>query len=196
MRSIGWRLLMASRAGRCFIPRTVFLTGLVVVTFLIGVLFAADPTGTIAGSVTDPSGASVAHAKVAITNAATGLTRETFSAADGTYVFPLVPVGTYNVSVEAGGFRRVEQTGVQVTTDQSSTITTVLQLGSTTESIQVQASAEMVQTRTGALSQVVNQQRIVELPLNGRNAAALVLLTPGTSDLNAGNANGRGDTVQ
>ena len=81
-------------------------------------------------------------------------------------------------------------------TDQSSTVSTVLQLGSTAESIRVEANAEMVETRSGALSQIVNQQRIIELPLNGRNAAALVLLTPGTSDLNAGNANGRGDTVQ
>jgi hypothetical protein len=112
-----------------------------------------------------------------VNNAATGLTRETTSGADGTYVFPLLPIGTYTIATEASGFRRFEQTGIQVNTDQSSTVSTVLQLGSTAESIRVEANAEMVITRSGALS---------ELPLNGRNAAALVLLAPGTSDLNAG----------
>lgn len=159
-------------------------------------LYAADPTGTIAGAVVDPSGAAVVGAKIAVNALATGLTRDTVSAADGGYVFPLLPVGMYSISVEAPGFRRVEQTGIQVKADQSSTVPVSLQIGATTETVSVEANAELVETRTGALSKVVSQQSIIEMPLNGRNAAALVLLAPGTIDTNTGNARGRGDTQQ
>ena len=159
-------------------------------------LSAAEPTGTIAGTVTDPSGAAVAGAKITVTNAATGLTREANSNADGGYVFPLLPVGTYNISVENAGFRRFEQRGVQVKADSSSNVSVALQLGAVTDTVTVEANAEMVETRSGTLSQTVNQQKIVELPLNGRNAATLVLLAPGTADLNQGNSNGKGDTQQ
>ena len=72
--------------------------------------------------------------------------------------------------------------------------TVALQLGALTESVQVEANAEQVETRSGTLAQTVEQRKIVELPLNGRNAATLILLTPGTADLNAGNARGAGDT--
>ena len=98
--------------------------------------------------------------------------------------------------METQGFRRTEQKGIKVQADQSSTITIDLDLGSTTKIVSVQANAEMVETRSGTLSQIVNQQKIIELPLNGRNAATLVLLAPGTADLTAGNARGSGDTQQ
>lgn len=159
-------------------------------------LFAADPTGTIAGTVADPSGASVVGAKVTVVAPATGLSRSAVSAADGGYVFPLVPVGAYTVSVEAPGFRRFEQRGIAVKTDGSTTVPVTLQIGATSDTVTVESSAEMVETRSGALSAVVGQQKIVELPLNGRNAATLVLLTAGTADLNGPNARGRGDTQQ
>src|SRR5437879_10792205 len=113
---------MASRVPSHFVQRAVIVGGLVFGILLGGVLFAAEPTGTIAGSVTDPTGATVARARVVITNAATGLTRETSSGPDGTYVFPLLPVGTYTLATEASGFRRFEHTGIQVNTDQSSTV--------------------------------------------------------------------------
>src|ERR1051326_7400170 len=82
---------------------------LVTVTLLILLcvpLWAADPTGTIAGTVLDPSGAAIVGAKVTATNINTGLKREATTASDGGYVFPLVPVGVYSVTVEAQGFRR------------------------------------------------------------------------------------------
>jgi len=161
-----------------------------------GASFAAEPTGTIAGTVIDPSGASVPGAKVTVVNTATGLSRQTTTATDGGYVFPLLPVGTYNVVVEASGFRRFEQRGITVKADASSTVTVTMQLGAVTDTVTVESNAEMVETRSGTLSQTVNQQRIVELPLNGRNAATLVLLAPGTADLNQGNSRGAGDTQQ
>jgi Carboxypeptidase regulatory-like domain len=141
-------------------------------------------------------------AKVAATNLNTGLTRDTSTANDGGYVFPLVPVGFYSITVDAQGFRRFEQRGVEVRTDQSASVPVSLQIGSATQSVTVEANSQMVQTQSGALSEVVSQRKIVELPLNGRNAATLVLLTPGTADLtpsgNGGNSSFSGctDTIQ
>src|ERR1700730_10588696 len=151
-------------------------------------VFGADPTGTIDGTVLDTSGAAVDGAKVTATAEAAGLTRQTVSAGDGGYVFPLLPVGIYTVSTEATGFRRSEQKGIQVEADKASTVPISLQIGATNETISVEANAELVETRAGALSKVISQQNIIELPLDGRNAASLVLLAPGTSDLNAGTA--------
>ena len=159
-------------------------------------LYAADPTGTIAGTVLDPSGSTVPGASITATSLTTGLTRMTTSAADGGYVFPLLPVGPYSITVEARGFRRFEQRGITVETDKSSTVTVKLEIGATTDTVSVEANGELVETRSGTLSKIVSQQNIVELPLNGRNAASLVLLAPGTADLTAGNARGSGDTQQ
>jgi hypothetical protein len=163
---------------------------------LFGVLNAADPTGTLAGTVLDPAGAAVPAAKVTVTNTQTGLTRTMQSGADGGFVVPLLPSGSYKVAVEAAGFGVYQQSGLVIAADQSITVPVRLKLGSATEKIEVTAGAEMVETRSGALSDVVNERKIIDLPLNGRNAAALVLLAPGAVDLRAGNANGSGDTIQ
>src|SRR5438270_7534249 len=107
-------------------------------------IFGADPTGTIAGTVLDPSGAAVVGAKVTATALATSLTRRTVSGADGGYVFPLLPVGLYVLSIDASGFRRFEQRGVQVEADKSSTVPISLQIGAATETVSVEANAELV----------------------------------------------------
>ena len=165
---------------------------------LASVLQAADPTGTIAGSIQDPSGAPVANSRVTVTALSTGLTRETTSRNDGAYVFPLLPVGTYGISVTATGFERLEQRGIEVRADQNANVPISLRIGSSTQSVTVEANAQMVETRSGALSQVISQQKIIDLPLNGRNAADLILLTPGANDLGVQNApsSAAGDTVQ
>src|SRR6185436_16445830 len=93
-------------------------TRLLAFTVFLAVLSlkAAEPTGAITGSVTDPSGAAVAGAKVTATSLSTALSRSTSSAVDGGYILPLLPVGMYSVSVEAAGFKRVEQRGIEVRT--------------------------------------------------------------------------------
>ena len=157
--------------------------------------YAADPTGTISGTVVDSSGAPVPTARVITVNTATGLSRETNTASDGGFVFPLVPVGPYTVSVEAAGFRRFQQRNITIATDVNVTVPVTLQVGDVAETVTVEARAGLVETRSGTLGQVVNQQKIVELPLNGRNAATLVLLSPGTADLGAANSRGAGDVT-
>jgi carboxypeptidase family protein len=163
---------------------------------LFGFLNAVDPTGTLTGTVLDPGGALVPSAKITVTNMQTGLTRTMQSSADGGFVFPLLPAGTYRITVEAAGFSLYQQSGLVVAADQSITLPVRLKIGATSETVEVSAGAGMVETRSGALSNVVNERKIVDLPLNGRNAAALVLLAPGTVDLRAGNAGGSGDTLQ
>ena len=89
------------------------------VCLLPAVLWAADPAGAIAGGVSDPSGAAIVGAKVVATNINTGLARDVTTAADGGYLFPLLPVGFYSINVQAPGFERYEQRGIEVKTDQS-----------------------------------------------------------------------------
>lgn len=157
--------------------------------------WAADPTGSIAGKITDPSGAAIVGAKLTATSQATGLNRGAVSGSDGGYILPLLPSGAYMLLVEADGFRKVEQRGITVAANTTATVPITLQLGAVADSVTVEANANLVDTTSGTLRQTVDERRIVELPLNGRNAAALILLTPGTADLNAGNARGAGDTA-
>src|SRR6266849_3155288 len=157
-------------------------------------LLGADATGAISGKVVDPSGSIVAGAKLTVKSQSTGLRREATSASDGGFLFPLLPPGTYNLSTEASGFSRSEQHGIDVAVNSTSSATVTLQLGALSDSVQVEANAHQVETSSGTLSQTIEQRKIIELPLNGRNAATLLLLTPGTADLNAGNARGAGDT--
>src|SRR6185312_7730428 len=103
-------------------------------TALISV--AAEPTGTVAGSVTDPSGSGVAAAKLEIVNIQTNWSRDIQSSGDGSYVFTLVPVGKYRLITEANGFRRYEQLGIEVNADQTSSVSVRLQIGSVSESVQ------------------------------------------------------------
>ena len=110
-------------------------------------------------------------------------------------MFPLMPIGAYTLT-EAGAFRRSEQRGVEVRANVSVTVPVNLQLGSQTESVTVEANAELVDTRSGTLRQTVDERKILDLPLQGRNAATLVLLAAGTVDLGAANARGRGDAFQ
>ena len=101
---------------------------------LHAVIHAADPTGSIGGRVLDASGAAIVNVRIVATAIATGLKRETTTAIDGGYIFPLLPVGTYSLQVEASGFSRVEQQGIEVRANVNSTAPIVLQVGSTADS--------------------------------------------------------------
>ncbi len=166
-------------------------------TFLcIAIGIAADPTGTIFGLVTDPTGAAVVGAEVTARNSRTGLIRSTRTDAQGAYLLPLIPVGTYGVTVQMQGFAHFEQTGITVLVDSVANIPVTLKLGAVTESVTVNADVPMVETRSGTIKGIVDEQRIAELPLNGRNAANLVLLVPGTVNLMDENSRGKGDAIQ
>jgi hypothetical protein len=169
---------------------------LVLLVISAAAAIAADPTGTISGLVTDPSGAAVVNADVTVRNPKTGLTRSAKTDTQGGFLFPLMPVGTYDVTIEMQGFRRFEQKGITLLVNGVAQIPVALQIGALAESVTVEADATLVETRSGTIKGVVDQQRIVELPLNGRNAATLINLAAGTISTTAGNARGSGDAIQ
>jgi len=141
----------------------------------------AQGLGSIAGVVTDPSGALIVAAKVTATEAGTGFTRTAVTDAQGYYILTSLRPAQYNLSVEAGGFHTSNEKGVTLLADQTLTMNVTLQVGAVTEVVTVMDAAGLqVDTATPTLKQVIEQQRLTELPLNGRNAAELSLLVAGT----------------
>lgn len=143
-------------------------------------------SGRIVGTVTDPNRAVVANATVKVTNLATNLSTVVHSNGSGDYaVTPLNP-GTYDVTIAAPGFQTAEIKRVEVQVNQSARGDMQLQLGSTATTIQVTASAPLLNTEEGALGTVVTNREIVNLPLNGRSFYDLAKLTPGAATLPGG----------
>ncbi len=155
-----------------------------VVLGVAGVLFAQG-TGTIYGNVTDPSGAAVAGAKVEATLTERGTARVVTTGADGHYVFSLMPVGTYEIRVEASGFRQFRRTAVTLDASQNVRLDAQLLLGSITESVTITANATSVESRSAMMGSLIEDRRLTELPINGRNVIDLVSLLPGVSQVSA-----------
>ena len=135
--------------------------------------------GTIVGAVTDPSGGAVASAKVTAEEAGTKVTRTTLTNAAGEFVIPALRPTTYVLAVEAAGFRKYTQPHIELAADQSVTVSVILQLGQLTETVTVETAVAQADTYTSTIQAVVDSKRIVDLPLNGRNAASLATLVPG-----------------
>ena len=141
-------------------------------------------TGTILGNVADPSGAVVANAKITATNEDTGFRRTTESLSDGSYLIPLLPIGPkYKVEAETAGFKSFSRTGIELQLNQNVRIAIQLQVGATTESVQVNEQAPLVDTQSAVGGEVVESRRMTELPLNGRNPLQLAGLIPGVAAL-------------
>jgi hypothetical protein len=139
----------------------------------------AQGLGSIVGRVTDPSGSGVVSARVTATDQGTGFSRNAVTDPDGLYVIPSLPPATYILSVEATGFSLSKEPNVVLFADQTLTVNVALKLGSTTETVTVVGVDSQVDTSTSTLKQVLERERIVELPLNGRNVAQLTLTVPG-----------------
>ncbi len=139
----------------------------------------AQGYGKITGIVTDPAGAAVMGAKIILTQVATGETVTTATGPEGTYVFPSLRPAEYSLSSTSAGFSKFKQTGIVLQADAALTINIGLKLGSISESVTIEASTVQADTSTATLSQVVDQERITDLPLNGRNAASLTTLVAG-----------------
>ena len=167
---------------------SVKVASLCLVTILATAFLGITPlkaqltTASLGGTVTDPSGAVVPGANVTVRNTGTGLTKSVPSGADGSYLFPVLPVGTYTLTVEKSGFKTYVQSGLTLTVNQAVSQGVVLQVGATSEQVTVSANAAMVETQTGTVAQLVGQERIIELPLNGRQAQSLIFLAAGTVD--------------
>jgi hypothetical protein len=153
-------------------------------------LSAQSSTQSIEGLVTDTSGAIVANAKVTITNTATGVTSSVFTNTTGNYTFPLVPVGDYNVKTELSGFKAEEVRGLRVDTAAQVRQDFQLQIGAVSETVEVKATSGGLDTETANVGGVIENKRIIELPLNGRNVVSLAVLVPGVQ---FGSRTGLGD---
>jgi len=135
--------------------------------------------GTIAGTVTDSSGAAIANATVTLTNLDTSEKHNMETDASGYYTFVNILPGRYKVEVEKSGFKKVVRQPIIVEIESGLKVDITLQVGAQTETVEVSAEAPLLQPETNSLGQVVEQRNVTELPLNGRNPLALVSLVPG-----------------
>ncbi len=142
--------------------------------------FAQDVTARIDGQVTDPNGAVVLGATITLTNTKTGEVRTVESNDTGGYTLALVPPGTYDLSVRAQGFKEYQSKGIELNVNDRKTINIGLETGAITESITVTAEAPLIQT-SPTVGDVVENRRVVELPLNNRNFMQLLTLVPGVT---------------
>jgi hypothetical protein len=133
----------------------------------------------IFGSVTYAQGAAIGGATVKLTSVGTGQVRQTVTSETGEYLFNLLPVGTYSLAVEKPSFRRYERTGILVQANDNAKVDVSLEVGEVKSVVSVNAAASQVETREATIKETVDQARIVELPLDGRNPGDLALLTPG-----------------
>ena len=140
----------------------------------------------IKGTVQDSSGLAVPGAEVKAIQTATGAVRVANSGQDGGYIFPSLPVGPYRLEVSKDGFTKYVQSGIVLQVDSNPTIDAVLKVGAVTDQVVVEAGAALVETHSTGIGVVVDQQRVVDLPLNGRNATDLIYLSGGA---NPGRAN-------
>jgi len=174
--SVDWHSQIISTIGGCrdfgFGPynEAMSLSKLGVASFF---LFACSPlfaqTATMQGLVKDQSEAAVVGAEVTITNIETGLRRSTKTNEAGLYIAPSLPLGRYTVSASLQGFAASEVPEIKLDVAQVARVDLVLKPGTVTESISVSATAALLDSETSALGQVIENKRIVELPLNGRN---------------------------
>ena len=152
---------------------TLFVFGLSVASAF------AQATGQINGVVADNSGGVIPGVTVTAVEAGTGLTRDTVTGANGRYSFPSLRPTTYEIRAELTGFRTVRQTDVVLQANQNLTLNITLELGELSETVTVAGDAATVDITQGTIAEVVDSKRIVELPLNGRDAARLSMLVSG-----------------
>ncbi|HEY6342563.1 MAG TPA: carboxypeptidase regulatory-like domain-containing protein [Bryobacteraceae bacterium] len=153
-----------------------------VVLLIIGAVcigLFAQSVSQITGTVRDSSGLAVPGADVTVTQTDTGISRTAQTGTSGDYSLPALPIGPYRMEVKKEGFSTFVQTGIVLQVDTAPTIDPVLKVGAVTEQVNVQAEAAMVDTHTTGVGQVVNQQQVVDLPLNGRQVTQLITVAGG-----------------
>jgi hypothetical protein len=155
------------------------------ITFLSAVFLCAllclaqTSTSEISGTVRDASGAVIPGAAVTLTNEATGVVQKQSTTEAGVYAFPAIPVGSYVLRVEAAGFKTLNKSNNVVQVNTPLAVDLTMEVGSASESVEVSASTETLQTTSATLGNVVEQKAVVNLPLNGRNPLNLLMYEPG-----------------
>jgi hypothetical protein len=170
--------------------RCKILASLAMVLLLAAVLTAQVETARIIGSVKDQSGGLIPGAAVTITNAGTNVSYKTTTRADGTYESGPLRIGAYTVAVEAPGFKRVLREGVVLQIQQTAVVDFLLEVGQVTQDVTVTAAAPLLVVNEATQGQVIDNQKMVDLPLNGRDYIQLALISPGTNEQAPGGRTG------
>ncbi len=136
----------------------------------------AQATAEISGTARDQSGAVLPGVEIRVTQTETGGIRNSVTNETGSYVLPNLPIGPYKLEASLPGFRTYAQTGIVLQVNSNPVINVTLEVGQVAETIEVQANAALVETRSTSIGQVVENTRILELPLNGRQAVELIAL--------------------
>src|SRR6266704_4332116 len=146
---------------------------LMVIALACGLVWA-QAAAQISGTVKDPTGAVLPGAEIVATQTETGVARNTISNETGAYVLPNLSVGPYKLEISLPGFRTFVQSGIVLQVNSSTAVNAVLNVGQVSETVEVQANAALVETRSTGIGQVVENARILELPLIGRQVSDLI----------------------
>ncbi len=157
--------------------------------------FAQVQNGQFEGTVTDPSGAALANAKITVNNPATDLTLSATTNASGNYIVKEVPPGVYKITVEVAGFKTVSNAGVTANAGTISHVDFKLQIGKASEVVEVTGEASLVNTEDSKLAEIVSSTQINNLPLNGRNVFDLMQLSTGAVNVTGVDFEAGHDTV-
>ena len=152
------------------------LLGLVYL-FLTCTVVWGQSTAQVSGTVRDQSGAVLPGVEVSATQTATGIARSTVTNETGSYILPNLPIGPYRLEAGLPGFRTFVQTGIVLQVNANPVINIVLEVGQVAETVEVQADAVLVETRNTGVGQVIDNVRVMELPLNGRQVTELIILS-------------------
>ena len=163
-----------------FQRKQLFLAGWLFILVTASPIFCQYTNATLGGAVKDSSGGAISEARVTILNQNVGLTKIGTTLADGTFLFPALPIGAYKVTVEKPGFATYVQSGVVLAVNQTANLQVTLNVGDVQQQVTVSADAEILTTKSGVVGQLIDQKRIIDLPLNGRDMSSLLYLAPGT----------------
>src|SRR5262245_9797775 len=151
-------------------------SGLLVVLLASSVAFGQGATAQINGTVRDDSGGVLPGADVTAIQTDTGFRRTVITDTDGAYTLTNLPIGPYRLEVALQGFRGFQQTGIVLQVNANPVVNVTLALGQLSETVSVEAAAPLVETRNPSIGGVIENERIEELPLNGRNSADLIII--------------------
>jgi hypothetical protein len=172
MKMISEKLLRVARVG-------MLLCGLLLFLESSPRLFSQTSTGSLSGIVRDESGAVITSAKITLTDIETNVGRTTESNTLGYYSFPLLPPAVYRLEADRPGFKHFVRQSVKLDVGQATAIDVALQIGSASETVTVTDAPPPLDTESSSLGQVIDNKRLVDLPINGRNSYGFAALVPG-----------------
>ena len=158
---------------------SILLVGMFVCVLSAAVIIGAQATAQINGTVRDQTGAVLPGVEIKVTQTDTSVVRNTITDETGSYILPNLATGPYRFEAILPGFRTFLQTGIVLNLNANPTINAVMEVGQVTEVVEVRGNATMVETASLSVRQVIETQQILELPLNGRNATELIVLSGG-----------------